>query len=1049
MELDRDKRIKVAVRCRPLHPVKERYDRNCVSRTDEHSMVMSKAGGEGDEGKAETQSYSFDFFFDEGDPQVEIYNEAVLDVVDSTLDGHNSTIFAYGQTGSGKTYTTLGAVEEKGESLLNPQSGVFLRVLTDFFLYKDRCHSTMHVTVLLSIVEIYNDEVRDLLNKKHVLQVREVGDDVSMPELSQEVVTDLRGVYRFFKIADSVRSVTATAMNDCSSRSHAVFIIDLIQQAKTPANPDPPTVDQLKACLANDPKVCKGDNPLQKSRICIVDLAGSERVKKSGVTGKAFKEATEINKSLLALRNVIKGLYEGQKHLPFRDSKLTRILRTCFADPNCKVLLCANISPTVKSFSETKSTLTFANQVKGIKATAVTVDPQAELEYLERFRRLEELGGDLRIAAVMHDFVLQTPALLHANEATDEASRKALVAHVANEYNKGVSKRNREREEKRKEEVQQAMQQMTKDRLAQLAEDRKRIEDAIEHEKKQAKLLEDELQKTKAGKEAEVLEKQQKTHQLKQQRREAADAVTALERQTQELREQLKDARGESFGTVGVDDAETRRVVTQELDRRAKAEQHHASTADFARQLLHLRNLQVDHFVNRQRMLPGQQKRSAVEACVHRSALAHTFCEELAGWICDRAARIAQKSASPGDGETPDHLIRQLPFDHFHGGQNITPGHFTDPSEPVGPTEPSPEDYEDEDVQCSSTRQARDDAARAVGVSIDKVLAALPSASGDEPCNAPFQYDLEAVRRQTRDADRRQMEAAEAERRRKAALLVKRQAHASMRARPPSGGDSAEAADRTYLESIYDAHGLSSGCSVDADVVRFLQRGGYLIKHSRQAAPHKRRFWLSQCRSQLCWLNDSRLQARRCSVSLKEVGGIILGQYSRVFKQRKATPATPGWHQSFSLVLRQQDTTLDLVAESTEDFEAWVLGIAAITGLEPLWGGDELHDNDLMHRARLLVSNRLDEVVKARDQHGGDMQKVFAALGGAHAPGVMERQDAQQDALYLSKGELRQMLQVDIFRASQLWKQLEAEGLVYDPHTVDQRFRLQSSKQGL
>ena len=101
------------------------------------------------------------------------------------------------------------------------------------------------------------------------------------------------------------------------------------------------------------------------------------------------------------------GLYKGSKHVSYRDSTLTLTLKSVFTDPNCKVLLCANLSPATSSYSESKSTLNFANKVKEIKAQSVSVDPQAEIEYLERLKKLEELCGDLRIATVLHEFILQ------------------------------------------------------------------------------------------------------------------------------------------------------------------------------------------------------------------------------------------------------------------------------------------------------------------------------------------------------------------------------------------------------------------------------------------------------------------------------------------------------------------------------------------------------------------------------------------------------------------------------------------------------------------
>eukprot|EP01065_Artemidia_motanka_P049677 TRINITY_DN82_c0_g1_i2.p1 TRINITY_DN82_c0_g1~~TRINITY_DN82_c0_g1_i2.p1 ORF type:complete len:1082 (+),score=429.76 TRINITY_DN82_c0_g1_i2:61-3246(+) len=1057
---DKDKKIQVAVRCRPLHDKKERFDHKCITRVDTKGLVMAKAQSEGDDGKSESHTFSFDFFFDETEQQIDVYNEAVLDLVDSTLDGHNSTIFAYGQTGSGKTFTTLGAIDDEGGKVgVGTHSGIFLRVLTDFFLYKERSAETLHVHIMLSIIEIYRDEVKDLLNKKKVLKVREVGEDATMEGLTLEEVFNLRDVYSFFKIANACRSVASTAMNDASSRSHAVFMIDLVQQAKTPANPTPEDAEAVRGVIRGETKLLKGENPLRRSRICIVDLAGSERLKKSKVEGQEKLEAIAINKSLTTLGLVIKGLYDGQKHLPYRDARLTRILRSYFSDPNCKVLLCANISPTVNSFSETKSTLGFANNVKGIKAQAVSVDPQAEMDYMKQFKKLEELCGDLRIASVKHDFVLQSPELIYAQEATDDAARARLVNHVVEKYRDGVSVRIKQKEEEERRMVEELVEQLTKAKLAELEQTRKRVQESIVAEEKNREELGAELLRTEAGKKAEVVEKQEATKALKQAKRESAEVIARLEGQTRGLREQLKEASSQTFGSVGVDDAETRRIVSQELERSAGMEQYHRSTDEFAKKIVELRTLQVDHFRNAKAMLPGAEKRHALDALVHKNALVRPFCENVVSWMCEVAMRTSEKQSSPDDRESCEHLTRLLPFEHAAGGSNLTPGCFADRSEAPGATvvyEPSPDDYEDDDEVVTSMQTVREAAASAVNLSFSQVSAAMPplgekglsglgaAATADEPCvSDPLKIELFMARKQVVEPARRKVEAAETSRRQAMDVQIRELVYRCVGGSKPAP-DALAKADRTYLQSLYDAQGMSSTCDLDGDCVRYCQHGSYLIKHGRSGQPRKRRFWISSDKTALCWTNDTVMQSRRCSLALKEVSGIVLGQYSKIFARQQASPTSPGFAESFSLVLRQQHTTLDLVAESRADMEVWTLAIAALTGFEPVWGGAA--DEGLYAKAKEYVAGRVQEVQTAAERDA-DPVKLLSLLGGTHVPAVDETED--RDCLYITKGELRVALNTDIYRTISVWNRLEQEGLVYDQFGSERRWPHTSCTVGL
>ena len=282
-----EKRIKVACRIRPkMQKLSERYDIECIKKADEENLVITQPAEEGE--KPKQHFFSFDHVFDESDTQREIYNEASLDMIDLVLEGTNATILAYGQTGSGKTFTVLGDVsgdgtDEGGNTTVTPGSGLFLRALTDLFTYKDRSRRTLEVTISLSILEIYVDELRDLLAKKAKLVLREVDDDVQIPNLTTVEVETLGDVYKYYKIANAERSVTATGMNDVSSRSHAVFIVDLEQAERTNSEANPLLSAEVDANKAKDPKVCgvevMGQSPgLQRGNPCCVGQGSAFRL---------------------------------------------------------------------------------------------------------------------------------------------------------------------------------------------------------------------------------------------------------------------------------------------------------------------------------------------------------------------------------------------------------------------------------------------------------------------------------------------------------------------------------------------------------------------------------------------------------------------------------------------------------------------------------------------------------------------------------------------------------------------------------------------------
>ncbi|XP_018311135.1 kinesin-like protein KIF3A [Mycetomoellerius zeteki] len=375
-ELGEIENVRVVVRVRPLSS--KEFDVHCKNIIDVDALnaeitIENPNAAQGEPPKV----FSFDAVFDTDSTQVDIYNETARPIVDKVLQGYNGTIFAYGQTGTGKTYTMSGAKT-------SPQArGIIPNTFAHIFGHIAKADENQKFLVRATYLEIYNEEVRDLLGKDQNtrLEVKERPDiGVFVKDLSGYVVNNADDLDRIMSLGNKNRVVGATAMNVSSSRSHAIFTI---------------TVESSQ--IGED-----GEQHVKMGKLHLVDLAGSERQSKTKATGQRLREATKINLSLSTLGNVISALVDGQSsHVPYRNSKLTRLLQDSLGG-NSKTLMCANISPADINYDETISTLRYANRAKNIKNRArINEDPkdallrqfQVEIEQLRK--QLEENGAEL------------------------------------------------------------------------------------------------------------------------------------------------------------------------------------------------------------------------------------------------------------------------------------------------------------------------------------------------------------------------------------------------------------------------------------------------------------------------------------------------------------------------------------------------------------------------------------------------------------------------------------------------------------------------------
>ncbi|XP_057800095.1 kinesin-like protein KIN-14J [Salvia miltiorrhiza] len=294
-------------------------------------------------GKESHRLFKFNKVFGPASTQEEVFRDT-QPLIRSVLDGYNVCIFAYGQTGSGKTYTMT------GPNLTTVADwGVNYRALNDLFNISQRRHSSIAYEIAVQMVEIYNEQVRDLLcndsfQKRLGIWNISQPNGLAVPDASLHPVKSTDDVLELMTVGLMNRAVGATALNERSSRSHSILTVHV-------RGTDLETNAVLRGCLH------------------LVDLAGSERVDRSEATGDRLREAQHINKSLSALGDVIFALAQKNAHVPYRNSKLTQVLQSSLGG-QAKTLMFVQLNPDVESYSETISTLKFAERVSGVELGA-------------------------------------------------------------------------------------------------------------------------------------------------------------------------------------------------------------------------------------------------------------------------------------------------------------------------------------------------------------------------------------------------------------------------------------------------------------------------------------------------------------------------------------------------------------------------------------------------------------------------------------------------------------------------------------------------------
>ncbi|KAL4279291.1 hypothetical protein GQ457_03G033960 [Hibiscus cannabinus] len=348
-----------------------------------------------------SHAFTYDYVYGgAGSASSAIYDDCVAPLVDALFHGYNATVLAYGQTGSGKTYTMGTNYTGEGSS-----GGIIPKVMENMFKRVEASKHSTEILIRVSFIEIFKEEVFDLLDSnsaalskvegmslaKHAapgrlpIQIREtVNGGITLAGVTEAEVRTKEEMASYLSRGSLSRATGSTNMNSQSSRSHAIFTITMEQK-------------KIASCL-NGVNDDVGDDILC-AKLHLVDLAGSERAKRTGADGMRFKEGIHINKGLLALGNVISALGDERKrkeggHVPYRDSKLTRLLQDSLGG-NSKTVMIACVSPADTNAEETLNTLKYANRARNIQNKAViNRDPMAA--QLQRMRsQIEQLQAEL------------------------------------------------------------------------------------------------------------------------------------------------------------------------------------------------------------------------------------------------------------------------------------------------------------------------------------------------------------------------------------------------------------------------------------------------------------------------------------------------------------------------------------------------------------------------------------------------------------------------------------------------------------------------------
>ncbi|XP_042154095.1 kinesin-like protein KIF21A isoform X4 [Oncorhynchus tshawytscha] len=423
------------------------------------------------------KAFTYDYVFDMDSQQDIIYTHCTEKLIDGCFEGYNATIFAYGQTGSGKTYTMGTGFDV---NISEEELGIIPRAVKHLFRgIEERRHSATEqgkpvpeFKINAQFLELYNEEVLDLFESKRDVDGKRQKSTIKIHEdasggiytvgVTTRTVTSEAEMMQCLKLGALSRTTASTQMNIQSSRSHAIFTIHLCQVRV--CTPDDSESNETDGRLANGSSEISSEFETLTAKFHFVDLAGSERLKRTGATGDRAKEGISINCGLLALGNVISALGDRSKrstHVPYRDSKLTRLLQDSLGG-NSQTVMIACISPSDRDFMETLSCLNYANRARNIKNKVMVNQDKASqqisalrtdiarlqmelMEYKTGKRMVGEDGMESINDMVHENSMLQTEnsnlrIRVKAMQETIDAQRARLTQYLSDQANQVLAK---------------------------------------------------------------------------------------------------------------------------------------------------------------------------------------------------------------------------------------------------------------------------------------------------------------------------------------------------------------------------------------------------------------------------------------------------------------------------------------------------------------------------------------------------------------------------------------------------------------------------------
>ncbi|KAI4344033.1 hypothetical protein L6164_011310 [Bauhinia variegata] len=406
-------RIRVFVRLRPMSKKeKEGVSRCCVRIVNRRDVYVTEFANENDYlrlNRLRGRHFTFDASFPESATQQEVYSTTTSELVEAVLQGRNGSVFCYGATGAGKTYTMLGTVE-------NP--GVMVLAIKDIFnKIRHRSCDGNHA-VQLSYLEVYNETVRDLLSPGRPLVLREDKQGIVAAGLTQYRAYSTDEVMALLQQGNQNRTTEPTRANETSSRSHAILQVSVEYRVRDAAM-----------------------NIINRvGKLSLIDLAGSERALATDQRTLRSLEGASINRSLLALSSCINALVDGKKHIPYRNSKLTQLLKDSLGG-TCNTVMIANTSPSNLSFGETQNTLHWADRAKEIRTKACDANedplpvPETETDQAKLVLELQKENRELRVQLARQQQKLLTlqAQSLAANSSPTPPSATSLLTPPTSE----------------------------------------------------------------------------------------------------------------------------------------------------------------------------------------------------------------------------------------------------------------------------------------------------------------------------------------------------------------------------------------------------------------------------------------------------------------------------------------------------------------------------------------------------------------------------------------------------------------------------------------